>query len=240
MNSNNATLIAGDSFIFALSPAESPDIDSNKYVISGSPGAGNQSIAAAVLHECSKTSYKKVIVVWSGIKRLDFPIGKRLHDTFPKDKNGKNLYPYYKQLDDVVWYHSGGFGMSGMSNTCPAILRDWFDKQYLSSDDNYLTTLSLQSIVQTQSFLQANHIPFKMSFIYDVDADYSDTSINRSCGQIVRSNCLNTLIDWNNFASVTPYEYSKNLNQISQDGFHPETKSLINWFNTYMDINLLD
>lgn len=233
-------LIVGCSFVETLATTTEFTINPNRNILKGSNGAGNQSIAARVLHECSQNQYSKVIVVWSGVHRLDFPIGKDLHDTFSKDKDGIHLYKFFMPLDDVIWYHSGGFGMSGMSYPCPTILRNWFDKQYVSSTENYLTTLSLQSIIQTQGFLQSIDMPYQMSFIYDIDADYSDRSINRSCGQIVRTNPLNSLVDWTKFVNVAPYEYSLELNQISKDGFHPEPISLANWFKTFMNVAIID
>ena len=105
-------------------------INTDKFKIRATPGSGNQSMAARVVYECSQQQFDQVIVVWSGINRLDFPIGKELHKVQPKEKSGAYEYSYFTEIGDMAWYHSGGWGLSGCSDTCPTFLQSFFKKQY--------------------------------------------------------------------------------------------------------------
>jgi hypothetical protein len=237
------TLIVGCSFVQNLN---NPSflINRNKWLTAGSSGSGNQAISARVMHECSQHKYKEVIVLWSGINRLDFPVAKSLHDVMPKDSNGYPVYCYYSVMGEVVWYHSGGFMLSGTSPGSPGWFQDWCRTQYKGSSSQYLTNLSMMSIIHTQSFLQTQNIPYKMSFIYNIDYDYernfnrNDTYIEPGCGKIDRSSKLVKLVNWAPFTKhQPPYEYAKSLHQL-EDGFHPQCSAMLDWFNRAFNIDL--
>jgi hypothetical protein len=214
-------------------------INTDKFKICATPGSGNQSMAARVVYECSQQQFDQVVVVWSGINRLDFPIGKALHKVQPKDKSGLYDYGYFTEIGDMVWYHSGGWGLSGCSDPCPTFLQSFFKNQYLGSSDRYLSEMSLLSIIQTQSFLASRGIPYKMSFIYDVYADYAEARYFPGLGELDKTSPLNSNVDWKKFYIDTPmFEYAQDTKQMSKDQFHPTSNCMIEWFKTYMDIDL--
>lgn len=239
-------LIVGCSFIQNLN---NPiyNINRKQWKTKGSSGSGNQAISARVIYECArKNKYDEVLVLWSGINRLDFPIGRPLHDTMPVTADGYPKYEYYSKMDEVIWYHSGGFSLSGCSIDSPPWFRDWCRTQYKSSTPKYLTDLTLQSIVNTQGFLSARGIPYRMSFIYDIDVDYernwpgrhSGVYIEPGCGKIDRSSPLINLVDWSKFIQhQPPYEYARDSTQL-EDGFHPTYQGMSNWFKSALDIDL--
>jgi len=240
-----STLIVGCSFVQNLNNPDFP-INRVKWNTAGSSGSGNQAIASRVVYECAQQKYKEVIVMWSGINRLDFPIGRALHDVMPKNSDGHQKYAYYSIMEDIIWYHSGGFMLSGVSDASPLWFREWCKSQYKSSSPRYLTDLSILSIIQAQSFLQAQNIPYRMSFIYDIDHDYerhytgghTGRYIEPGCGKIDRSSKLIDLVDWSAFTQhQPPYEYGKSLNQL-EDGFHPTYHTMIDWFNRAFAIDL--
>ena len=240
-----STLIVGCSFVQNLNNP-SFSINRNKWITAGSSGSGNQAIAARILYECSQQNYKEVIVLWSGINRLDFPIGRALHDVMPKDSDGYPVYGYYSAMEDIIWYHSGGFMLSGASDDSPEWFRNWCKVQYKSSSSQYLTDLSILSIIQAQSFLQAQNIPYRMSFIYDIDFDYerhytdghTGCYIEPGCGKIDRSSNLTNLVDWSSFTThQPPYEYARDIDQLD-DGFHPKFTAIAEWFNRAFNIDL--
>jgi hypothetical protein len=239
------TLIVGCSFVQNLNNPQN-NVNHQQWHTLGSSGSGNQAIAHRVIHACAEQSYKEVVVLWSGINRLDFPIGKDLHDVMPKNYDGYQTYSYYTPMDDIVWYHSGGFMLSGTSNESPQWFRDWCRAQYKSASPRYLTDLSLLSIIQTQSYLKARNIPFRMSFIYDIDFDYqrhyngghTGRYIEPGCGKIDRSSGLVKQVDWSMFTSYQPpYEFGRELNQL-EDGFHPEFSAMSEWFKRAFSIDL--
>jgi len=235
----NKTLIVGCSFVHDLTHQSDGIINRDHYHIKGSSGAGNQSIAARVVHECSLQPFEEVVVLWSGVNRLDFPIGFDLHDALPKDRDGYPVYPYWLRNDQAVWYHSGGYRLSGTSDPCPKFFKEFFENQYRSANPRYLSEMTLLSIVQTQSFLTAKNIPYKMSFIYDVDHGYTETHIEPGCGKLDRQSSLNSMVDWSKFTAQTPpFEYARNRQGLEPDNFHPRLDAMLDWFKTQLAIDL--
>jgi hypothetical protein len=99
--------------------------------------------------------------------------------------------------------------------------------------------MSLLSIIQTQSFLASRGIPYKMSFIYDVYADYAEARYFPGLGELDKTSPLNSNVDWKKFYIDTPmFEYAQDTKQMSKDQFHPTSNCMIEWFKTYMDIDL--
>ena len=85
----NKTLIVGCSFVARLTYRLSDDdyhVNAQKYTILSSPGSGNQALAARTIYELSQNKYDQVVVLWSGINRLDFPVSAELNKTYPKNK----------------------------------------------------------------------------------------------------------------------------------------------------------
>jgi hypothetical protein len=229
------TLIAGCSYVENLNWKNL--VNNEKFILRGTSGAGNQSIANRVVYECSKTSYNDVIVLWSGINRLDFPIGRDLHNTMPRKKNGNFVYQYFTEMDDVVWYHSGGYRLSGTSDDAPKFLREWLHYQYLSANQQYLSMLTLLSIIQTQAFLESKNISYQMGFIYNVDINYTESHIEPGCGQLDRTSNLNNLIDWSKFVMMPPFEYARDHGEYF-DGFHPTFDTMDRWFRECLEIDI--
>ena len=215
-------------------------LDRSKIVLKGTSGAGNQSIAARVIYECSMANYDHVYVLWSGINRLDFPIGRDLHQVQPTNKHGNPRYQYWSDLGEMIWYHSGGYRLSGTSDDCPKWLREFYDHQYKSATPRYLTDLTLLSVIQTQAFLKSKNISCSMSFIYDVHKNYTETHIEPGCGKLDSESPLNTLIDWNMFgSSIAPFEFAVTTNQLEPDCFHPRFEAMQQWFAQQFGLELL-
>jgi len=230
------TLIVGCSYI------ENLDIEqvSSRFVLCGSSGAGNQSIAARVAYECSCNNYDRVIVLWSGIFRLDFPVSLALHKTTPVSLDGKRKYEYFTEIGSAVWYHSGGWGLSGSSKDSPWFFRNFCQAQYQGATPRYLSELSLLGILQTQCFLNQQNIPYDMSFIYDVNQNYTDPNVEPGCGKLARESAYINLIDWTKFTpTIAPYEFAKTIdNGFEQDGFHPNFDTMNAWFKKYLNEDL--
>lgn len=236
------TLVVGCSFVDRLdnrNPHDRVNRVTDNYVIRATSGSGNQSMAARVIHECSKQQFDQVVIIWSGINRLDFPIGQPLHRLQPRNSNDEFKFEYFTDLGDVVYYHSGGWRLSGTSDTCPKFFRDFFESQYRSATPRYLSDLTLQAVIQTQHFLEFRRIPYQMSFIYDIDADYSKQQWEPGCGQLDRSSPLNDLVNWNTCSTKTTlFEYAQDTHQLSSDGFHPTFDCMVEWFQKELNIGL--
>ena len=244
------TLIVGCSYIEMLSAflnhnlERHPDrelfnsLDHDKFRILGTSGAGNTSIAARVMYECSKQNFDQVIVLWSGINRLDFPIPKNLQKTYPRTDQNEWLYHYITELEEVIWYHSGGWNSSGVYKPCPQAIREFFRNQYLGATPKYLTDLSLQSVVGTQAFLKANGIDYQMGWLYDINATTSDNILFSGCGTIDPSSQYIDLIDWSKINKNTAYEWSRDNNLLSNDLYHWTRAGAVKWFDQILDVKL--
>jgi hypothetical protein len=231
------TLLVGCSFVQGLDLAVNNDCAN--YRVIGRSGSGNQALAARVLYECSREKFNRVIVIWSGVNRIDIPIPLEVHDTFPKDDHGDPCYKFYTLLDPVVWYHSGGFCLSGTSEKCPSPVRSFFKQQYLGATPRYLADLTLGAIITTQGFLQKQGIPHDMTWIYDVDRSDLGERNEPGCGQLDRTSPLHTLVDWNRFSQhQTIFEHCQANGQLMNDGFHPKSSYLMSYLNHCFGLNL--
>lgn len=221
-------LLVGCSFLSCL------QIENSNIKIIGKAGAGNQVIAQLVYHEVAKAHYDQVCVLWSGINRIDVPIGMDLHRVLG------HKYHFCTDIDDTVWYFSGGIDMSGNSDQCPPEVRKIFTTMYKGATSKYLTDLSLASILACQNFLQSIKIDYKMSFIYDIYKQTQEISwLDQVLGPLDPESRLKNLVDWNSVQITnTPFEWCQQRNLISEDKFHPTPDGMKQWLLENFDLDL--
>lgn len=247
------TLIVGCSYVEMLSPfthinpnhnENHPDrkifdtIDHANFLIVGRAGSGNTGIAARVMYECSKHKFDQVIVLWSGINRIDIPIPADLQNTYPRIDQNTWVYDYITELENVVWYHSGGWNASGVQENCPRVIREFFRNQYLGATSKYLTDLSLQSVVGTQAFLKANNIDYKMGWMYDIHNTTNDNVMYSGGGRVDTSSQYYKLVDWSNISTTTAYEWCRDNNLLGPDKSHWSRAGALRWFDQELGIQL--
>lgn len=221
------TLIVGCSYVHKLKFDE--QIDHARFSIHGSPGAGNQAIAARTIHELSQENFEQVVVLWSGINRLDMPVPTALHKTFD--------YNFVDVVGNIAWYHSGGMGCSGQSDDAPRSVKQYFDTLYVGADQEYLSELTLTNILSVQSILQTKHIPYKMCFIYDIHNSIPSQH-EVSHGSLCKSSSLYTQIDWTKFNTDPPWNWAIAQNQLDHTEYYPTSDAFRRWFLEQMDIDL--
>lgn len=222
-------LVVGCSFFSQM------ECDNSNIRIIGISAAGNRLISEIVIHELATNSYDEVYVVWSGINRLETPISIDLHTTFENYN-----YPFFYKLNDIVWYMSGGINASGSAPPCPSEIQKLFHTQYIGATPQYLTNLTLSSIISVQSLLTAKQIPYRMSFIYDVNNQiYDDSWLSNVLGAIDWSDPLHKLIDWHKIQTDnTPYEWCKSRNLLNNDNFHPSVNGMTEWLLENFELNI--
>jgi hypothetical protein len=237
------TLLVGCSFLSRLTyRLDNNDyhINAKKYQVLSSPGSGNQAIAARTIYQLSQDTYDQVVVVWSGINRLDFPISQELQKTYPPDN--EHSWSASCSVGSMVWYHSGGICGSGTDKSgTPEPLRQFFCTQYLGtkSGSRYLTDLSLLNILSTQSVLEQIKIPYQMAFIYDTQRSTPGEQQEHSHGLIDQTSSLYPMINWQKFTRFEPpYEWAKRNKQLENDRYHPTRNAMIDWFKLAMNIDL--
>jgi hypothetical protein len=234
------TLLVGCSFLDTLNIDNGHPINSNKYTVLARPGAGNQSMAAQTIHEVCRKQYDQVVVIWSGINRVDVPISAQLGKHYQAHSKE---YLFQWQIGHMSWYNSGGMlGISVQdSSRTPKVIKNFLRSQYLIETDlnHYLTELSLLSIVSTQAVLNQHKIPYQMGFIYDVQSTKHD-KFEHCHGTIDQQNPLYHAVDWTKFTDHTaPYAWARDQNRL-KDGYHPTRDAMIDWFRLVMNIDLCD
>ena len=236
------TLIVGCSFCSTLGESLPngwqlhPDIK-----VVATSGTGNQAIAARVAYECSRNNYNRVIIIWTGINRLDTVITRELHETYPGAWEGNPAYSFCTPLEGSVWYHSGGqAGSWTWDSTCPIDIRQIFKTQYLGADNRYLTDNSLRNILYTQSFLEKLDIKYQMSFIYDPFWDYSQTRHEHYFGTVDKDSAYYNLIDWEKISLAnTPFEWAnRDPERLESDQLHPTRDAMREWVNLTFGIDI--
>lgn len=230
-------LIAGCSFVGLLNGRHglSSTNKDYKFDIYGMSAAGNQAIAAQVLHKLAQQKYDKVVVLWSGINRIDVPLGSTVHNSMIY----LGAHPCYSKIGDHYWYHSGGFGCGGTYPPTPKFIIEYFHAQYREPKQDYLTDISLQNVLLVNSFLKTQNIPFYSSFIYDITADYKNDvdksfghSLDYTLGQANSNSKFLSMLSDTLVLKNTPYECAKDSNQLGSDEFHPTQDFMINWVNS--------
>ena len=222
------TLIAGCSYVHKLKFVEQVNLD--QYSIHGSAGAGNQAIAARVIYELSQQQFDQVIVLWSGINRLDMPVPLPLHRTFD--------YNFVDVVGNIAWYHSGGIGCSGQSPEAPLTVKQYFDVLYVGADQDYFSELTLRSILSVQTLLTAQNIPYKMCFIYDIHNSHPSRH-EVSHGMLSKTSPVYSQIDWSAFGAEPPWEWAMARNLLDHTQYYPTKDAFFDWFQEQMHVDLI-
>jgi len=223
------TLIVGCSYVHQLKFYQ--DINTEQFDLFGSPGAGNQAIAARALHQINTVDYDEVLVLWSGVNRLDMPVSHDLHQVLE--------YKFFDIVENIVWYHSGGNANGGQSSHAPKMVKKYFDTLYSAATNAYLSQLTLVNILTVQQCLQLKNIPYKMSFIYDI-TDQSIHCQEGSHGFLTPMCSLFNTVDWSAFAKVPPWNWAKDSGKLQPaNDYYPTEAAFLQWFKEQLDVDLL-
>lgn len=231
-SSADPCLIVGCSFIEMLSlhapvnqnnlhqwPLFFCHIDTERYDIWGAAGSGNAAIAQRVLYQLSRRRYRRVIVVWSGVNRLDISVGREWHETMPRVSEHEYKFNYFTDLGETIWYHCGGY-FGPKNPDIPGPLREMFRTQLLGASRRFLTDLTLSNVIMLQAVLEKQGVDYAMSWMYDPRRAYSEPTIEPGCGQLDESSPLMAMVDWTKIDSRTAYEWSQDRGMVYPDGFH--------------------
>jgi len=236
------TLIVGCSFCSTLGEQKLDQWQLHPNItVKATSGTGNQAMAAKVYYECSKVKYDRVIIIWTGINRLDTVITRELHETYPGAWEGNPAYSFCTPMEGSVWYHSGGqAGSWTWDKTCPTDIRQIFKTQYLGADSRFLSDISLLNIAHAQNFLTTQEIEYQMSFIYDPFADYSQTPHEHYFGKINQTSPYYKLINWSKISKDnTAFEWATNQKtKMESDQLHPTRDAMREWIDITFGIDL--
>ena len=240
-------LVVGCSYVANMRNADGHnELDTDKVILKFSSGAGNTWISARTIYEATLSAYSKVVVLWSGVNRLDVSIPLGLHQLQRTLDDGTPAYTFHDIIGQSAWYHSGGFGLSGCSDPAPKFLQNFFKHQYLgvsnerNKDNRYLSEQTCLAIIHCQSFLEHRNIPYQMSFIYDCFTPQNIIeNIEPGCGTLDRNNVFFNQVNWRKFNSdLRPYEYARMKKHLEVDNFHVTQFGMISWFQDVLNIDL--
>lgn len=195
--------------------------------------AGNQYICDSIIRAvlANPDSYDRVIVMWSGVSRLDYltsledPAWNALFDS----------YGFFRRLPDINlgWIFSGG--QMGTWFKHP-VAHKMFYEMYKVSNPVSLATINLMEIVKLQNFLDAKGIPYLFSSYVNYWTTGDNISPNGDFG-IMGYPALKPMIDEFDFSKWAfadnnkkcIYDIAKESNDFMEDGFHPNDATHLVW-----------
>jgi len=202
----------------------------------GEAAAGNQYICDSVIQETLQNNYDMVIVMWSGVSRLDY-----LTDV--TDPNWNELfdsYGFYRRLNNgkLGWIFSGGQMGTWYKNP---VAHKMFYEQYKVSSPLSLAHINLSEILKLQGYLKGRNIPFKfMSYVnYWNDKEHVSPNGDFGIWSFPEIQHMIRNVDWENWIFSNQqrdgiYELSKEMNSFMSDGFHPGAEAHERWAELIM------
>lgn len=181
------------------------------------PGAGNKYIADSVMYELSRQSYDSVLVMWSGLTRLDFLVEK---DEYFE------TYPFKRQVGDYTYIMSGGELGSWTENSITNLL---FSGLYKFNSFEHIAFASILEIIKLQSYLESKNIKyFFMSYInfWNKPSNWNSKNMDRGLNNYPGLTNLIQEIHFDNWVFLNDqkdgiYELAEQSNGFIADGFHP-------------------
>ena len=215
-----------------------------------SSGAGNQYIADSIVSSVILETPASVFILWSGVNRFDtiVPVHKqteilvneyhgKINDTYYYFSGGDNFnqviqdnyqnikantWPNITTVDDFLelpkdiqqeCMEHGLFGID--TDTVIGKLQSYNILQYLSNH-KYLENLTYQNILLCQSLLEKYSIHYQFGFIYNP----FDLGNQKQFGTLSKQNPMYGCINWDNYVTITPYEFGIKHNLLDDDNFH--------------------
>lgn len=205
------------------------------------PGAGNLYIANGIVNAllAEPKKYDLVLVMWSGMTRLDF-----LTDLSNQDWASLfNAYGFYRRIEQcpnrLGYIFSGG--EVGPWTVNPAT-RTMFRELYKVSDHASLGYLNLIEIIKTQYFLKSMNIPYRFMSYVNYWGHQTRVSPNGDFG-VMSYPELHTLVNSIDFSQwifadhdrTCIYEMAKANDDYHGDRFHPGAKTHRQWVDIMLD-----
>ena len=196
-------------------PVELARLTNTNPICKGMGGVGNFYITNKIYETVDDPDNSVVIVMWTGIDRIDKVVNKEEFHYFDR----------YEVRDG--WLHSGGPGMFDRDNELfdKARSRDryWYNyyKTYHTEEDSYIQTL--QHMIGVQEFLSNRKIPYMFLTYKDIFTD--------RWREYKRAKNLENQVNWDKFHFPNgefggEYEWVRDNNLTwAEDKQHPSSES---------------
>lgn len=190
------------------------------------PGAGNKYIADSIIHQCSIKKFDAVLVMWSGLTRMDMPVSNSM-ELFDN-------YIFKRPVGNFSYIMSGGFIGSWQNH--PGTIQ-LFKNTYKIMSAEELAWLSLLEIIKLQGFLKNLGIRYYfMSYVNYWNRPNNWTSTNCDPALNNFSNLTNIInqIDFSSWIFLNNnkdgiYELAEELNLFESDNWHPNSIADRQW-----------
>lgn len=187
------------------------------------PGAGNKYIADSIISS-DIDLYDMVIVMWSGLTRLDIPVTTDFIDD----------YSYKNKINDQYYIMSGGRIGSWQAHQITTML---FKNLYKLLDNENLAMLSLLEIIKTQEFLKSKNKKFIFSSYvnyWNSPKDWTTRNGDFSLRYVDKAKYLIDKIDFDKWLFLNEnkdgiYEYAVENAYLIGDKFHPSPEASLFW-----------
>lgn len=209
------------------------ELDNNYQITTvGEPAAGNQYISDSVVRATLENDYDMVLVMWSGVSRLDYltsledPAWVELFDS----------YGFYRRLpgNKLGYIFSGGQMGTWFKNP---VAHKMFYEQYKVSSELSLANINLLEIIKLQNHLIAKKIPYKFMSYVNYWTEGKNLSPNGDFGVLGFPELVSLIngIDFNQWIFDGErrciYDVAKEKNSFREDGFHPGPEAHSYWAN---------
>lgn len=200
------------------------------------PGAGNQYITNSIIEEfCTNSQgpYDMVLIMWSGVSRLDF-----LTDlTNPDWCKIYDDYGFYRRVPScpgkLGYIFSGG--QLGIWQHHPASV-NMFRQMYKTSGSLSLAYHNLLEIIKCQEYLRAKNVPYRFMSYVNYWNDLESVSPNGDFGVFAFPELFHIIknIDFSNWVFLNDqrdciYELAKANDDYHGDRFHPGISTHQRW-----------
>jgi len=202
----------------------------------GEAGAGNQYISDGIVRhilENPRIQYDRVLVMWSGVSRLDYLTG--LED--PAWQELFTNYGFYRRVDgcpDKLGYIFSG-GQMGTWFANP-IAEKMFREMYKVSSPLSLATINIMEMIKLRGFLESRGIDYRfMSYVnYWGLEDNLSRNGDFGIGKFPEVQRLLQDMDWSKWIFTDErrngiYEMAVANNDLQDDRFHPATATQQAW-----------
>lgn len=195
------------------------------------PGAGNQYICDSVIRESLTTNYDMVLVMWSGVSRLDY-LTSLEDDAWEKLFDS---YGFFRRLSDnkLGWIFSGGQLGTWYKNP---VAHKMFYEMYKVSSKLSLANINLMEIIKLQNFLDVKQIKYKfMSYVnYWTTGDHISPNGDFGVYDFPELKPIINQINFDNWVFLnqqkhTIYDLAQSRNDFQEDKFHPGDKTHELW-----------
>jgi hypothetical protein len=192
------------------------------------PGAGNKYIADSIIHYVNQSHYDIVVVMWSGLTRLDVPLTNI--DWFENYFNKS----YLEMAGGTHYVMSGGQVGSWLEYPMAKIL---FENTYKYMQYQDLALLSLLEMIKLQSFLKSKNIKYYfMSYInyWNQPKDWLSANLDQGLNNYTMLDSMIKEIDFSKWIFSNEnkdglYELALQNNDFLNDNYHPAKSTQTQW-----------